>query len=103
MAEQVNIDVRGVIENMSWFIADDGKRYPLFGSGGGAELADRLDVPLLGQIPLEVALREGSDSGKPIVVTEPDSAASLQFFSIAERIDVELAPTRRYHPELTIR
>jgi ATP-binding protein involved in chromosome partitioning len=103
MAEQVNIDVRGVIENMSWFIADDGKRYPLFGSGGGEELAGRLDVPLLGQVPLEVALREGSDSGKPIVVTAPDSQAAQQFALIAERIDVELAPTRRYHPELKIR
>jgi ATP-binding protein involved in chromosome partitioning len=103
MAEQVNIDVRGVIENMSWFIGDDGTRYPLFGSGGGAELAGRLDVPLLGQVPLEIALREGSDSGNPIVVAEPESESALQFALIAERIDVELAPTRRYHPELKIR
>ena len=52
MAEKVNLEVKGVIENMSWFTGDDGKRYELFGAGGGAELAERLEVPLLGQVPL---------------------------------------------------
>ena len=64
--------VIGVIENMSWFTGDDGKRYELFGAGGGEELADELGVPLLGQLPLVPALREGGDDGRPIVVADPD-------------------------------
>jgi len=102
MAEKVHLDVKGVIENMSWFTGDDGKSYELFGAGGGRELAERLEVPLLGQIPLVPELRAGGDAGMPIVVVAPDSDASRVFREIAERIDVELAPTRRYHPQLKI-
>jgi ATP-binding protein involved in chromosome partitioning len=102
MGEKVNLDVKGVIENMSWFTGDDGKRYELFGSGGGAELAERLDVPLLGQVPLVQALREGSDSGRPIVAVDPDSEAAQAISAIATQIDVELAPTRRYNPGLKL-
>jgi len=87
---------------MAWFTGDDGKRYELFGSGGGHLLAEALEVPLLGQVPLVPALREGGDVGAPIVVTEPDSEAARAFVDIAERIDVELAPTRRFHPELKL-
>jgi ATP-binding protein involved in chromosome partitioning len=100
MAKKVNLEVKGVIENMSWFSGDDGKRYEIFGAGGGQELAERIDVPLLGQIPLLPELREGSDSGHPIVVVSPDSDAAQAFGRIAERVDVELAPTRKFHPEL---
>jgi ATP-binding protein involved in chromosome partitioning len=102
MAEKVHLDVKGVIENMSWFEGDDGKRYELFGAGGGAELAERLDVPLLGRIPLVPALRSGGDAGRPIVAAEPDSEAAEAFRALAEQVDVELAPTRRYHPELRL-
>ena len=102
MADKVQLDVKGVIENMSWFTGDDGTRYELFGAGGGAELAQRLDVPMIGQVPFERAVREGSDVGQPIVVTDPDSEASGAFAAIAETIDVDLAPTRRYHPELKL-
>jgi ATP-binding protein involved in chromosome partitioning len=98
----INIPVRGVIENMSWFTGDDGTRYELFGRGGGAELAERLEVPLLAQLPLVPALREGGDSGHPIVVAEPEGEAARVFGALAETIDVELAPKRRYHPELTL-
>jgi ATP-binding protein involved in chromosome partitioning len=102
MAEKVHLEVKGVIENMSWFEADDGKRYELFGAGGGAELAERLEVPLLGQIPLVPELRAGGDAGRPIVAVDPDAEASQAFRVLAERVDVELAPTRRYHPELKL-
>ncbi len=102
MANKVRLDLKGVIENMSWFTGDDGVRYEIFGSGGGQELADKVGVPLLGQIPLVPALREGGDSGAPITVTDPDSDAAQAFASIAERIDVELAPTRRFNPALKI-
>jgi len=102
MAEKVNLEVKGVIENMSWFTGDDGARYELFGAGGGQELAERLEVPLLAQVPLIPALREGGDSGNPIVVADPDSQASVAFRALAETVDNELAPTRRSHPELKL-
>jgi ATP-binding protein involved in chromosome partitioning len=102
MAEKVRLDVKGVIENMSWFTGDDGTRYEIFGTGGGQELADTIDVPLLGKIPLVPQLREGGDDGHPIMAVAPESEAALAFASIAEQVDVALAPTRRYNPELTI-
>jgi len=102
MAQKVNLEVRGVIENMSWFTGDDGKRYELFGAGGGDELATRLGVPMVGQVPLVPELRAGSDSGRPIVAVEPESEAAEVFGHIAETIDVELAPKRIYRSELRI-
>jgi ATP-binding protein involved in chromosome partitioning len=102
MAQKVNLEVKGVIENMSWFTGDDGKRYELFGAGGGAELAERLGVPLLGRVPLVPALRQGADSGRPLVALEPDGEVAEVFGAIAETIDVELAPRRVYHSELRI-
>ena len=102
MAQKVNLEVRGVIENMSWFTGDDGKRYELFGAGGGDELATRLGVPMVGQVPLVPELRAGSDSGQPIVAVEPESEAAEVFGHIAETIDVELAPKRIYRSELRI-
>jgi ATP-binding protein involved in chromosome partitioning len=102
MARKVNLQVMGVIENMSWFRCDHDTTYRLFGEGGGQELADQLDVPLLGQVPLVPELRAGGDEGHPIVVAYPDDEASVAFRAIAERIDVELAPKRRYRTELKI-
>jgi ATP-binding protein involved in chromosome partitioning len=102
MAQKVNLEVKGIIENMSWFTGDDGKRYEIFGAGGGQDLADRLEVPLLGQIPLVPQLREGGDDGHPIVVTDPEGDAAAAFTEIARRIAVELAPTRVYNPQLKI-
>jgi ATP-binding protein involved in chromosome partitioning len=102
MARKVNLTVKGVIENMSWFTGDDGKRYDLFGEGGGQDLADLLDVPLLGQVPLLTALREGGDDGHPIQAVDPGSEAGKAFAEVARRIDEELAPTRRGHPELKL-
>ena len=102
MAKKVQIEVKGVIENMSWFTGDDGTRYQLFGEGGGARLAEDLGVPLLGQIPLSIALREGSDSGDPIVAVDPGSEAGAAIAAIAEQIDVALAPTRRTNPGLKL-
>ena len=103
MARKLRMTVRGVIENMSWFTGDDGTRYELFGRGGGADLAQRLEVPLLGQVPLVPALREGGDEGMPVVVSDPEGEAAQVFAGLAHRIAVDLAPTRVYRPELTIR
>src|SRR6478735_7365275 len=102
MAAKVNLQVRGVIENMSWFTGDDGVRYELFGAGGGAELAAELDVPLLAQLPLVPALRAGGDDGKPIAAVEPDSEAGRLFHLLAERIAVELRPKKVYSSALKI-
>jgi len=102
MAEKVHLEVKGIIENMSWFTGDDGTRYEIFGAGGGEELAQRLDKPLLGKVPLVSELREGSDTGRPIVVSSPESEAAQAFDEIARVIIEELAPTKRFHPELKI-
>ena len=100
-ARKVNLAVRGVIENMSWFTGDDGQRYEIFGSGGGDLLAEALGVPLLGRVPLLTALREGGDVGAPVTVTDPAGEAAQAFARIATRI-VTLGPTRVYRPELRI-
>jgi ATP-binding protein involved in chromosome partitioning len=102
MAAKVELDVVGVVENMSWFRGDDGKRYELFGAGGGAELAEQLGVPLLGQVPLAPVLREGGDEGRPVVVAHPDDEAAQVFRSIAEQLDTAVAPRRIYNPELRL-
>jgi ATP-binding protein involved in chromosome partitioning len=102
MARKVNLPVVGVIENMSWFRCDHDTVYRLFGEGGGEELAAQLEVPLLGQVPLVPELREGGDDGRPIVTAYPDDEAAVAFRAIAERVDVELAPKRRYRTELKI-
>src|SRR3954454_1963629 len=86
MAEKVELDLIGVVENMSWFRGDDGVAYEIFGAGGGQELADRLGVPLFGRVPLVSALREGGDTGTPIVATDPDSEAARIFVGMAEAI-----------------
>jgi ATP-binding protein involved in chromosome partitioning len=102
MAQKVNLEVKGVIENMSWFTGDDGKRYEIFGAGGGHDLAQRLEVPLVGQIPLLARMREGGDAGQPIVVADPASEPAQAFVAMAEQIDVELAPTRVYSAGLKL-
>jgi len=76
MAEKVNLEVCGIVENMSGFTTPGGERFPIFGEGGGQSLADELDVPLLGKVPLTMPLREGSDSGQPLVFSDPDDPAS---------------------------
>ena len=102
MAEKVNLQVRAVIENMSWFTGDDGKKYEIFGSGGGTEFASELEVPLLGQIPIVSALREGGDSGRPITVLDPENEASKVFFEMARLLEEEHLPTRRYNEGLKL-
>ncbi len=102
MAEKVNQEVLGVVENMSWFTGDDGKRYPIFGEGGGAALADELGVPLLGRVPLLPAMREGADAGVPVAAAAPGSEAAEAFAAVAREIAAR-RPRVRTHPELVIR
>jgi ATP-binding protein involved in chromosome partitioning len=91
MASKTNLNVLGVVENMSWFTGDDGKRYEIFGAGGGQSLADKMEVPLLGQIPLDPVTREFADAGAPIVLQDPDSETAQAFVTTAKEI-VNLAP-----------
>ncbi len=102
MAVKVNLPVRGIIENMSWFTGDDGKRYELFGQGGGQILADELNVPLLAQIPLLNALREGGDDGHPIAAVAPDSEVGKAFFAIAKYIAEDMKPKKIFSAALKV-
>ena len=102
MAEKVNLQIRAVVENMSWFRGEDEKRYDIFGSGGGEALANELDVPLLGQVPLVTELREGGDVGRPIVVSNPESEAASIFREMARLLTEEYLPTRRYNEGLKL-
>ena len=102
MAAKVNLPVRGIIENMSWFTGDDGKHYEIFGSGGGQELADELGVPLLGKLPLVPAVREGGDNGRPVAAVDPSSEAGVMFHEMARRIATELKPKKVFSASLKI-
>ncbi|MBM4638140.1 P-loop NTPase [Rhodococcus hoagii] len=94
IALQTRQRIAGVVENMSWMELPDGTRMEVFGSGGGQAVADRLTkavgatVPLLGQIPLEQAVREGGDAGLPIVLGAPDSPAGTALRDIADKLSV---------------
>ena len=89
MARRSFVRVVGVIENMSAFTCDHGERYELFGSGGGRTLADAIGVPLLGQVPLEAAVAEGGDAGRPVALAEAADRgpAATEFAAIATRLD----------------
>ncbi len=100
-ARKLKLAVRGVIENMSWFTGDDGTRYELFGAGGGAQLAGELGVPLLAQVPLVPALRQGGDDGVPTVTADPESEVAGVFDRLATSI-IELGPARVYRKELSL-
>lgn len=87
MFEKVNVPVLGLIENMSYFVCPgDGKHYDIFGSGGGEREAKRLRVPLLGQIPIDIATREAGDRGMPIAGEDRESPVAAEFKKIAQRI-----------------
>jgi ATP-binding protein involved in chromosome partitioning len=76
MAHKVSLDIAGVVENMSGFTTPSGERFQIFGEGGGQELADELDVPLLGKVPLTMPLRAQADAGTPLVLEDPDDPAA---------------------------
>lgn len=87
MFAKVNVPILGLIENMAWFEGDDGKKYYLFGKEGGIREAAVMNVPVLGQIPIDIQTREGGDSGAPIALTSPaQSKVSAAFHDIAAKI-----------------
>jgi ATP-binding protein involved in chromosome partitioning len=82
-AQRFDLEIAGVIENMSGFTTPDGERFTIFGEGGGQLLADELDVPLLGKIPLQEELRVGADEGRPLVLEDPDAPAAQALYHAA--------------------
>ncbi len=92
MARRSYLKVLGVVENMSEFVAPDGSHHAIFGEGGGKRLAALTGAKLVGRIPIEAAVSEGGDTGKPVVLGHPESAAARELTAIAERIVTELLP-----------
>jgi ATP-binding protein involved in chromosome partitioning len=86
MAHKVSLEIAGVIENMSSFLTPAGERFAIFGEGGGRELAEELDVPLLGSVPLTMPLREHSDSGLPLVLEDPEDPAAREVLHTARGV-----------------
>jgi ATP-binding protein involved in chromosome partitioning len=88
MFKQLHIPIAGIVENMSGFVCPNcGHRYDIFGSGAAEELARRYETKVLGKIPIEPAIREGGDTGKPILIAHPDSASAQEFMKIAKSVD----------------
>src|SRR5918998_466471 len=102
MFETVNVPVLGVVENMSYFVAPDtGTRYNIFGEGGGRRLCEEYGVPYLGAVPLGMGVREGGDSGVPIVVGDPDSPQAVAFRRVAEEVARQVS-IEAMKPELVV-
>ena len=95
MAEKTGLKVAGVVENMSYFRGDDGKEYRIFGEGGGRTLADKLSVPLLGEIPIDPELRRCADIGAPVVLQAPDTEAAQRLDEAAKELTNILPPKPR--------
>ncbi len=91
MFRQVHVPVLGIVENMSYFMGEDGKRYEIFRHGGGRKLASDARVPFLGEIPLDARVAECGDNGEPIVRKFPDSSISKSYLALATSVSQELA------------
>ncbi len=87
MFNKVEVPVLGIVENMSYFIAPDtGARYDIFGHGGARAEAERIGVPFLGEVPLTISIRETSDAGTPVVVSDPEGPQAKVYREIAEKV-----------------
>jgi ATP-binding protein involved in chromosome partitioning len=91
MFQQLEVPILGVIENMSYLEMPDGSRMDVFGTGGGEQMADSMKVPFLGKVPMDPEVRVGGDSGKPIVVSKPDSATAKALTSIAQDVAAKVS------------
>ena len=87
MFRKVDVPLLGIVENMSYFVAPDtGKRYDIFGHGGAKKEAERLGVAFLGEVPLEMGIRESSDDGRPVVAAKPDGPEAKIYRDIAAKV-----------------
>ncbi len=93
MFEQLNVPILGLVENMSYFVPPDmpDKKYAIFGTDGGEKAAEELGVTLLGKVPLEMPVREGGDSGVPIVLSAPESASAIALMNIAKQAAAKIS------------
>ena len=100
MFGNVHVPVLGVVENMAYFTPPDlpDRKYYLFGEGGAQRLAAELDVPVLGEVPIEQGTREAGDAGTPVVLAEPESASARAFVAMAERTAAEVERRAAEHP-----
>ena len=102
MFQKVNVPLLGIIENMSFYVcAHCGTREEIFSHGGGERAAEKLGIPFLGRIPIDPAIREGGDNGKPIVVADPNSPQSQAFKSIAGKLTAQLTVEAKAGSEST--
>jgi ATP-binding protein involved in chromosome partitioning len=103
MFKRVNVPVLGIVENMSYFLCPEcGTRTDIFGHGGARYEAERLGVPFLGEVPLHMDIREKSDSGRPVVATDPDGPHTKIYREIAERVRAGIAGSNRAAPRIVI-
>ena len=91
MCKKLNVQVLGVVENMSYFVDPSGQRHNIFGEGGGQKIAEFAEAPLLAQIPLDPTVRQWGDDGTPIVQAAPDHVSSRAFMQLAERLSLKIA------------
>ena len=104
MFRKVDVPVLGLIENMSYFVCPDcGARHEIFSHGGARKTADELGMDFLGEIPLEIQIRETSDSGQPVVMTDPDGPLAAAYMAIAEKVAAKIdAGARKEAPKISI-
>jgi ATP-binding protein involved in chromosome partitioning len=91
MFRQLDVEIFGVVENMSYLELPDGTRMDIFGSGGGARLAQEAGVPFIGAIPMDPTVRQGGDSGKPVVITNPESPVAMALCNVAESVAARIS------------
>jgi ATP-binding protein involved in chromosome partitioning len=91
MFRELNVPILGVVENMSYLELPDGTRMDVFGAGGGQKLADAANTPFLGQIPMDPSVRVGGDAGKPVIISNPDSAPARALRALAENLAAQLS------------
>jgi ATP-binding protein involved in chromosome partitioning len=92
MFRQLSIPVLGVIENMSYFVCGHcGERTDIFGNGGGRRMAEEMQIPFLGEVPIDTRVRSGGDEGRPIVAVAPDSPAAQAFLDLASRVAAQVS------------
>jgi ATP-binding protein involved in chromosome partitioning len=103
MFRKVDVPVLGIVENMSYFLCPHcGERSEIFSHGGARREAETLGIPFLGELPLDIEIRETSDSGRPIVVSNPESAHAKVYRAIAEQVWAALGPNERTAPRILV-
>jgi ATP-binding protein involved in chromosome partitioning len=104
MFQQLGIEVLGVVENMSYFIGDDGKEYDIFGRGGAERMAQEMGVPFLGMVPINMALRENSDLGDPTANFKPGTKLAEELDKVVRRLagQVSLKSRATQQPTMSI-